>query len=631
MAKKKATRRPKPRKDSSLETPPGNPPQAASAVPAPAQSSAHSPSSMWGLAFWTPVWVGFSVAISVALSLVLGKFDRQTAVFSMLAATLFPIAAAVCSARFPALGSPGPWGWASICAFCLVCARTFSWGIQEIGGSIKVLLPNNLGDSSLHLALVNFLASSPGFWPVSPWFAPSPLEYPVGTDMFDAMMVLVFSRPPMESIAMTALLLSPLIAVLVWGWGRAFAVSLLLFCAPLSGLLSLAGKLPEETVWKSLFLSVIAPQRGMLVAVPLGVAFLIMARAACSPQPGQVSANSGKSWSDLVLLFLPLLPLPLFSFHATLALLPVAAWTALLLGRRSLWSLSAVLALSVAPVGWLLGAFSRGGYVRLESFACDPWKMLSTDCLIKNFGLLLPLLVWLLASQFRPSKIREARSSGRAWEWCASVYFPALFIFCLFVATSPWSWDNTKLMTWAVLGSAPFLWSETIARFPAWFRTFALVLLFLPGAGSLYEALGPSRHGHEIASAPEVREAIFARRLISPDSVLAASPEYNHPWFIAGRAFFLGYEGWVWSHGLDYKGKRSTLVSILSGAPGWDKKATEAGITHIVWSPREQRMTGKNSHPAASRWQEVFRGTSVSVFKNPKARPRQSRRAAAGS
>ena len=51
--------------------------------------------------------------------------------------------------------------------FALVAARIFLWLIFTEGNAIKVLSPNNLGDMSLHLTYINYLASGAPFWPGS--------------------------------------------------------------------------------------------------------------------------------------------------------------------------------------------------------------------------------------------------------------------------------------------------------------------------------------------------------------------------------------------------------------------------------------------------------------------------------
>ncbi len=87
--------------------------------------------------------------------------------------------------------APGPWEWAAIVAFALVSLRIFLWLVFTDGDDIKVLSPNNLGDLSLHLTYVRYLASGVPFWPDNPIFFEGKLTYPIGVDLFHSLLVLL--------------------------------------------------------------------------------------------------------------------------------------------------------------------------------------------------------------------------------------------------------------------------------------------------------------------------------------------------------------------------------------------------------------------------------------------------------
>src|SRR5688500_15760512 len=75
---------------------------------------------------------------------------------------------------------PTPWEWAAITAFILVSRRFFLWVVFVEGDEIKVLSPNNLGDLSLHLTYIRYLASGVPFWPENPIASGTSLTYPIG-------------------------------------------------------------------------------------------------------------------------------------------------------------------------------------------------------------------------------------------------------------------------------------------------------------------------------------------------------------------------------------------------------------------------------------------------------------------
>ncbi|HET7239226.1 MAG TPA: hypothetical protein VFI76_09370, partial [Terrimicrobiaceae bacterium] len=80
------------------------------------------------------------------------------------------------------------WDWLMLIVFGLVSLRAFLWLIYTRGDDICVLSPNNLGDLSLHLNLIRYLASGIPFWPESSILSGVPLTYPIGADLFNSVL-----------------------------------------------------------------------------------------------------------------------------------------------------------------------------------------------------------------------------------------------------------------------------------------------------------------------------------------------------------------------------------------------------------------------------------------------------------
>ncbi|MEA3187107.1 MAG: hypothetical protein QOD99_937, partial [Chthoniobacter sp.] len=75
--------------------------------------------------------------------------------------------------------------------FALFALRAFCWLVYPSDEAIKVLSPNNLGDMSLHLTYIRYLANGARFWPANPIFSDTPLHYPIGMDLFNALLTLL--------------------------------------------------------------------------------------------------------------------------------------------------------------------------------------------------------------------------------------------------------------------------------------------------------------------------------------------------------------------------------------------------------------------------------------------------------
>ena len=70
----------------------------------------------------------------------------------------------------------------------------------------------------------------------------------------------------------------------------------------------------------------------------------------------------------------------------------------------------------------------------------------------------------------------------------------------------------------------------------------------------------------DLAFAENIRQAT------APTTTILAAPNHNHPALLSGRRLFLGYEGHLWSQGLDYAARKPVAEAIfrgqLQGGPG---------------------------------------------------------------
>jgi hypothetical protein len=156
-----------------------------------------------------------------------------------------------------------------------------------------------------------------------------------------------------------------------------------------------------------------------------------------------------------------------------------------------------------------------------------------------------------------------------------------VFVLCCLVAFAPWEWDNTKLLIWSWLVAAPLIWQQVLRPLPAFVRVGACVLLFFSGAVSLVGGLD-RRHGYDLASRSELAATAIALKDVPPLDRIAIEPRFNHPVILLGRPVVCGYEGHLWSHGLDYREKFAKLRNVLNRGPGCADDARQIGAKWIV-------------------------------------------------
>ena len=176
------------------------------------------------------------------------------------------------------------------------------------------------------------------FWPENPIFAGKPLTYPIGMDLFNALLVRT-GVDILRTFIWAGLIGSACAAIALWKWGRAFAVAGFLFAGGLWGFdflhrwqlldyqSDMAWDRKVEVAWKSLPLAIFVTQRGMLFALPAGLLLLTSWRARFFNGEGADRDVGSPSrlplWGEVLLYA----AMPLFHLHTFLFLsIMAAAW-----------------------------------------------------------------------------------------------------------------------------------------------------------------------------------------------------------------------------------------------------------------------------------------------------------------
>ena len=191
---------------------------------------------------------------------------------------------------------------------------------------------------------------------------------------------------------------------------------------------------------------------------------------------------------------------------------------------------------------------------------------------------------------------------ARCFVWAASAVFAAC---CVFIF-APWEWDNMKLMLWSWLVIAPYLWKKMLAPLKLPARAAVCVVLFFSGGVSLIGGLD-TRHGYAIAQRSELAAWQHAIASIPPDVRFASVSDYNHPLILLGRKVACGYEGHLWSHGLDYHKKLELLDKSLNGEVELAFERTIAGRRMARAAPKgfASRKTARRSAGGECLWRAL--------------------------
>src|SRR5437763_16739703 len=140
------------------------------------------------------VLVGMSVSAvaAIAFGFIAGHLTALLAAASLLCGTAGAIYS-LTTLSFPAepTEKPRALDWLAICCFSLFALRAFCWLSFVDDADLSILSENNFSDMPLHLTFINYLARGPTFWRESPIYRGLKLHYPIGSDLFSALLKLV--------------------------------------------------------------------------------------------------------------------------------------------------------------------------------------------------------------------------------------------------------------------------------------------------------------------------------------------------------------------------------------------------------------------------------------------------------
>ncbi len=488
----------------------------------------------------------------------------------------------------------------ALAAFAVVSLRQFGWLLYERGDLLLTLLPNNYGDLPLHWTYVQNLAGGTPFWPDNPIAVGERLRYPLGVDFLTALLVVVGVGTrivwPLLGLAGAAAA-----ALALRRWGGALAVAGFLCSGGLAGFQLLGtGRLldyQDAVAWKNLYLALFVPQRGFLLALPVGLVLLWSWRRRLLRGEAALPAwVEGVLWGGL----------PLVHLHSFLLVSVVyAVWA---LGGRRLGAAWSTLAWAVVPATWGVWQVSDG-FRAVSLVGWQPGWVIGEEnplvFLAVNFGLFLPLALAALALAWRERRREELLVLGPAL-----AVFAALFL----VRLAPWAWDNTKVMLWCYLLALPPIGSLVLARLRRpWAAVLVGGLLF---SGAVSVAAGSLGRGPrlEVLSRSEY-DAVCAALASRPlTERVAVAPTFNHPVALCGHPLVHGYAGHLWSHGIDATEVQRGVESLLRGEPGWREEARAIGAELLFWGPREDAAFPDSRRPwedeieplASGRWGRLY-------------------------
>jgi hypothetical protein len=464
---------------------------------------------------------------------------------------------------------------------------------------------HNFGDLPFHMGITAGFAFGNNFPPAHPELAGAPLTYPFFCDLLSGM-ILAFGGAWRDAFFWPTLILGLSVVVALSRFGEAVTGSralgrvaaVLTFFSGGLGFLGLVDARsvtawwtngPDLTVndaglrYANFITTLLIPQRSILFGWPLlFFALALLIEGLREAGEGEAGRSRASLWLRAGLLGSLL---PLVHAHSFVVLGFCATLLAIRADGKAVLSFArGVLPLAVPAVLFMVShnSLSPGSFFAwqpgFDGGALNPLRFW-----LINAGLFLPLVIWGLAD--------AGRAGVRAFP---ALPFALLFTLANLFRLSPWIWDNMKFLAPAHAGLAPFA-ALALARSwrHGWAGQAAAVLLLM--AATLSGALDVSKilfGGFEFGIFDDADFAFAARvrQATATDATILTAPTHNHPVLLSGRREFLGYEGHLWSQGLDYAARKTVAEAIFLGSLAPAASPYAVKIDAIALTPAERAL-----------------------------------------
>ncbi len=203
----------------------------------------------------------------------------------------------------------------------------------------------------------------------------------------------------------------------------------------------------------------------------------------------------------------------------------------------------------------------------------------------KNAGALLILL---------SLGLLKARKEARIFY----IPFLGLFFIANFVKFQPWYFDNYKIFIYWLAISAAIAPLSLLSWQNEHKRSITVSICVLIVASTVFGVIthaGMMKYEYIVWSSDDQAVACWVRHNTSPNGLFLTGSAHNHPVSaLAGRQRVMGYEGWLWSHGLNWTRITEVKSDEIEMFKGNYRLMEEYGIDYICIGPYERRFAADN-------------------------------------
>lgn len=473
--------------------------------------------------------------------------------------------------------------WKVFLVFLLIFVLLFSFLISQLitqrdnGYFVKPM--HAFGDISGHLGLISSFSYGENIPPQNPIFAGEKISYPFLVDFITSIFVNPLNLELHQAIQLTGVVMmiifiSSVVYICLYLTKNKFVSCLVLLLFLFNGGLGFIYFFEDFTKtgweitrdytalkdqgiwWINIVISMLMPQRSILLGLPIS---LLILRIFWDLAEKYILRN-------YIFGLLLIISLPIIHAHSLLAISPFLIWlTIKILLKNAKEYKQIILACLIALIITIISSktfFNQSDNIISMMRIQFGWVANGQDIppfYFKNFGF------YLLSVPIGSFIYLKQRSKLAAFIIIGQLLLiiPSLIVF------QAWDYDNTKLFIYwlfvASLSLAVFI-NELIYHRKLFFCIVLMVGLMLSGLLDVSRLFYSAKTSYQIYSEKDFKVAEFIKNNTAKDAIFLSVDKFDNPAVtLAGRKIILGFRGWIWTHGLDFKQREWDIRVMLSG------------------------------------------------------------------
>ena len=512
--------------------------------------------------------------------------------------------------------------WRSFLLIVTIFILLFSYLASQLitysSNSYKVGLVHAYGDTYLHLGIINSFAKGDNFPVTNTIIANQKISYPFLVDFITAVFINPLGLQVDQAIQTTGVLLTTSLMIILFFFGlrllkRKLAAVLFCFLFLFNGGLG-ALKAIEDIKqvnwnvarfltaipydytalknlnywWINVVISMLLPQRSFLLGLPLVLFILLLFW----------SLQKDFNYRQYLLAIFLYSLLPLVHTHSLLVVTPFLLYMGIKILTNNKKKILSIL-LPIVPAAMVVIFLTRtfleqsAGILSLIHF--HPGWMAGKEnvylFLIKNFNItLIIILPLILYGFYKKHQISALGIIAQLW----------MVIGCLFIF-QPWDYDNVKIFVYWYLFSSLIISSYLAKLLDKKLGVLAgIIICIMTFSGALdifrlstRRLFNTPNIQYELHNSNDIEVADFIEKKTAKESIFLSPPIFNNPALtLAGRKLYLGFNGWLWTYGLDYSREERLASEMLMGVA--DKsKFIQNNINYILLPPGDGNEVNK--------------------------------------